>query len=115
VSKLVILKVRDGIPIDASEEVLGKLSHARRYLLMGQTQTAILAELRNVGDFVVVTKCRQNFRLRAIKTGQKTLPQSFRLSARVKNRHFGKMMTTFPERVIEHAVKGMLPKNHLNA
>jgi large subunit ribosomal protein L13 len=24
-------------------------------------------------------------------------------------------METFPERVIEHAVKGMLPKNHLNA
>jgi large subunit ribosomal protein L13 len=26
-----------------------------------------------------------------------------------------KLMATFPERVIEHAVKGMLPKNHLNA
>jgi ribosomal protein L13 len=26
-----------------------------------------------------------------------------------------KLMETFPERVIEHAVKGMLPKNHLNA
>jgi len=24
-------------------------------------------------------------------------------------------METYPERVIEHAVKGMLPKNHLNA
>jgi large subunit ribosomal protein L13 len=26
-----------------------------------------------------------------------------------------KLMETYPERVIEHAVKGMLPKNHLNA
>ena len=99
--------------IDASDEVLGKLATRAANLLMGKHKP-LFSRNADVGDFVLVTNAAK-IHVTGNKTAQKLYHSRSGYPHGLKTVTLEKLMETFPERVIEHAVKGMLPKNHLNA
>ena len=104
---------REWHTIDASDEVLGKLATRAANLLMGKHKP-LFSRNADVGDFVVVTNAAK-IRVTGDKTAQKLYHSHSGYPGGLKTISLEKLMETYPERVIEHAVKGMLPKNHLNA
>ncbi|MDD4875541.1 MAG: 50S ribosomal protein L13 [Dehalococcoidales bacterium] len=99
--------------IDASGEILGKLATRVATLLMGKHKP-IFSRNMDTGDYVVIINADK-----IVVTGNK-------MEQKLYYRHSGypggfrsisldKMMETHPTRVIEHAVKGMLPHNRLGA
>jgi large subunit ribosomal protein L13 len=104
---------REWHTIDAKDKVLGKLAADAANLLMGK-QKPLFARNADVGDFVVVTNAAK-IQVTGAKTTQKMYYSHSGYPGGLKTVSMEKLMETFPERVIEHAVKGMLPKNHLNA
>ncbi|MDD5287660.1 MAG: 50S ribosomal protein L13 [Dehalococcoidales bacterium] len=104
---------REWHTIDASDEVLGKLANRAANLLMGK-QKPLFSRNADVGDFVVVTNAAK-IQITGNKLGQKLYYSHSGYPHGLKSITLEKQMATHPERVIEHAVKGMLPKNHLAA
>ena len=104
---------REWHTIDAADEVLGKLAARAANLLMGKHKP-LFSRNADVGDFVVVTNAAK-IQVTGNKTSQKLYRSHSGYPGGLKTVSMDKLMETYPERVIEHAVKGMLPKNHLNA
>ena len=104
---------REWHTIDAADEVLGKLATRAANLLMGKHKP-LFSRNADVGDFVIVTNAAK-IQVTGNKAGQKLYHSHSGYPGGLKTVSMDKMMETYPERVIEHAVKGMLPKNHLNA
>ncbi len=97
--------------VDASGQVLGRLATRIARIIMGKHRPNYVPYL-DMGDFVVVTNA-DKVRL----TGTK-------LDAKVYRRHTGypgglrttgarDLQAKYPERLIEEAVRGMLPKSKL--
>ncbi len=99
--------------IDASDKVLGKLATQAANLLMGKHKPIFCRHL-DVGDFVVVINAEQ-VRVTGNKASQKLYYRHSGYPGGLKSVSLEKMMQTHPTRVIEHAVKGMLPQNRLRA
>ena len=99
--------------IDASNEVLGRLATRIANLLMGKHKPLFCRNL-DVGDFVVVLNA-DKIRVTGNKIKQKMYYRHSGYPGGLKSVSLEKMMQTHPTRVIENAVKGMLPRNKLNA
>jgi len=99
--------------VDASDEVLGRLSTRVAGLLMGKHKP-LFSRNMDVGDFVVVINAAK-IRVTGNKAKQKMYYRHSGYPGGLKSISLEKMMQTHPTRVIEHAVKGMLPHNKLNA
>jgi large subunit ribosomal protein L13 len=99
--------------VDASDEVLGRLATRIAGLLMGKHKPMFSRHL-DVGDFVVVINA-DKIRVTGNKAKQKMYYRHSGYPGGLKSVSLEKMMQTYPNRVIEHAVKGMLPKNKLSA
>ena len=99
--------------IDASEKVLGRLATQIASLLMGKHK-AIFSRNMDTGDFVVVINA-DKVRVTSNKAKQKVYYRHSGYPGGLKSISFEKMMQTHPTRVIEHAVKGMLPHTRLGA
>jgi large subunit ribosomal protein L13 len=99
--------------IDASGKVLGKLATEAAQLIMGKHKPTYSRHL-DVGDYVVVTNAKQIV-LTGNKAQQKVYYHHSGYPGGLKTVTFEKMMAEKPAWVIEHAVKGMLPKNRLGA
>ena len=104
---------REWHTIDAADEILGKLAARAANLLMGKHKP-LFSRNADVGDFVVVTNAAK-IQVTGSKVSQKLYHSHSGYPGGLKTVSMDKLMETYPERVIEHAVKGMLPKNHLNA
>jgi len=99
--------------IDASGRVLGKLATEAAQLIMGKHKPTYTRHL-DVGDYVVVTNA-DKIVLTGNKTQQKVYHRHTGYPGGLKTVTFEKMIAEKPTWVIEHAVKGMLPKNRLGA
>lgn len=102
---------RDWYVVDAQDQVLGRLATRVAGVLRGKHKVSFSPHL-DVGDYVVVVNAR-DVRLTGKKETQK---EYFRHSGHMGGERFvpfRKLIRTHPERVIEKAVKGMLPKNAL--
>jgi len=99
--------------IDAEDEVLGRMATRVARLLMGKHKPLFCRNL-DVGDFVVVINA-DKVRFTGNKAKQKMYHRHSGYPGGLKSISLEKMMQTHPTRVIEHAVKGMLPHNRLNA
>lgn len=97
--------------LDASGRVLGRLATEVAVLLRGKHKPVFSPHLDS-GDFVVVINAEK-----VVLTGKK-------LKAKLYHRHSGypgglktttaeRMLKTHPTRVVEYAVRGMLPKTKL--
>ena len=99
--------------IDATDKVLGRLSTQIAGLLMGKHKPIFSRHL-DTGDYVVVINA-EKVRVTGAKAKQKLYYRHSGYPGGLKAVNLEKMMADHPTRVIEHAVKGMLPSNKLGA
>ena len=99
--------------IDASGKILGKLATEVAVLLMGKHKPIFSRNL-DTGDFVVVINA-DKVRVTGNKAKQKLYYRHSGYPGGLKSISLEKMMQTNPTRVIEHAVKGMIPHTRLGA
>jgi large subunit ribosomal protein L13 len=99
--------------IDASGKVLGKLATQAAGLLMGKHKPVFSRNL-DTGDFVVIINASK-IRLTGNKAEQKLYYRHSGYPGGFKSINLEGMLEANPNRVIEHAVKGMLPHNRLGA
>ncbi len=97
--------------VDAEGQVLGRLSSEIARILRGKHKPMYTPHL-DTGDHVVVINAEKVV-LTGNKADQKTYFRHSGFMGGEKFIPFRRMMAAHPERVIELAVKGMLPKNAL--
>ncbi len=99
--------------IDASGRTLGRLATEIAVLLKGKHKPIYSPHL-DVGDHVIVVNAAR-VRVTGDKMTKKIYYRHSQYPGGLKSTSLEKMMETHPIRVIEHAVKGMLPHNRLGA
>jgi len=99
--------------IDASGKTLGRLATEVAVLLKGKHKPIYSPHL-DVGDHVIVLNAAK-VRVTGDKLNQKTYHRHSQYPGGLKSTSLKRMMETYPTRVIEYAVKGMLPHNRLGA
>ncbi len=102
---------RGWVLIDATDMVLGKLAVQAASILRGKTKPEFTPH-SDVGDFVVVINA-EKVRLTGDKVEQKTYYRHSGYMGGLKSATVKDILKKKPEKVIRHAVKGMLPKNSL--
>ena len=102
---------RDWVLVDASDMVLGRLATRVAEILKGKTKPQYTPHV-DVGDFVVVINA-EKIRLTGNKAADKSYFSHSGYPGGLKEVSFERMLEKHPERIIEKAVKGMLPKNSL--
>jgi large subunit ribosomal protein L13 len=97
--------------IDAKDEILGRLSTKIATLLTGKGK-ATFSRHMDSGDFVVVVNAEK-----VLVTGRKASKKLYRTHSGYpsgfKEKTYDMVMKAHPERIIEHAVGGMIPDNRL--
>jgi large subunit ribosomal protein L13 len=96
--------------IDASEIVLGRLASQAAILLRGKHKPQFALHV-DTGDFVVIINA-EKVAVAASKLGEFRYRHSG-YPGGLSKRTVGELLETKPERLVELAVKGMLPKNTL--
>ena len=102
---------REWVLIDAEDMVLGRVATEAARILKGQHKPQYTPHV-DTGDFVVIINA-DKIRVTGTKAGKKTYYRHSGFPGGLKSETFNEAMAKHPERVIEHAVKGMLPKNTL--
>jgi len=97
--------------IDAKDLVLGRLATRVASVIRGKHKPVFTPNM-DAGDFVIVVNA-DKVKMTGKRELQKTYFSHSGYPGGVRIRTFSEMMTKHPERVIEIAVKGMLPKNRL--
>ncbi|MEW5857171.1 MAG: 50S ribosomal protein L13 [Cyanobacteriota bacterium] len=102
---------RNWYVVDAAEQRLGRLASEIAMILRGKNKPTFTPHL-DTGDFVIVVNAEK-----VVVTGKKRTQKLYRRhSGRpggMKTETFAKLQGRIPERIIEHAVRGMLPKSSL--
>lgn len=102
---------REWVLIDAEDMVLGRVATEAARILKGKHKPQYTPHV-DTGDFVVIINA-DKIRVTGTKAAQKTYYRHSGFPGGLKSETFAEAMAKHPERVIEHAVKGMLPKNTL--
>ena len=97
--------------VDATDKVLGRLATEIAARLRGKHK-AIYTPHIDTGDFIVVTNV-EKIRVTGTKVDTKLYHRHSGYPGGITTTTFGKMQQRFPGRVLEKAVKGMLPKGPL--
>ncbi|HUL27011.1 MAG TPA: 50S ribosomal protein L13 [Streptosporangiaceae bacterium] len=97
--------------IDASDVVLGRLASHVAILLRGKHKP-IFAPHIDTGDFVVVVNA-EKVALSGSKLQDKRAYRHSGYPGGIHSVTYAELLAKHPERVVEKAVKGMLPKNSL--
>lgn len=97
--------------IDAAGQTLGRLASQIARLLMGKHKP-IYAKYLDTGDYVIVINAAK-VKVTGKKAKQKIYYRHSGYPGGLKAITFEQLLATHPTRVIEHAVKGMLPHNSL--
>lgn len=97
--------------IDASDKTLGRLATEVAGLLRGKHK-AMFAPYLDTGDYVVVVNAAK-VRVTGKKSRDKVYLRHSGYPGGLKSTSLSEMLESHPTRVIEHAVKGMLPHNRL--
>lgn len=97
--------------IDAADQRLGRLASEVARVLRGKNKPTYTPSM-DTGDFVIVVNADK-----VAVTGKKRTQKIYRRNSGrpggMKTETFAKLQSRLPERIVEHAVKGMLPKNTL--
>ncbi len=100
---------RNWYVVDAADQRLGRLASEVASVLRGKNKPNFTPSM-DVGDFVVIINAEK-----IAVTGQKRTQKLYRRhSGRpggMKEETFEKLQARIPERIVEKAIKGMLPKN----
>ena len=102
---------RDWYLVDAEGQVLGRLATEIAAILRGKNKPEFTPHM-DMGDFVVVVNADK-----IVVTGKKEQQKLYRrhtgYPGGLREVPFERMMEKHPERVLEKAIRGMLPKNTL--
>ena len=101
----------DWFVVDATDKVLGRLSVELAKRLRGKHKPEYTPHA-DTGDYIVVINA-DKIAVTGNKAKDKMYYHHTGYVGNLKSASFEKMMETNPERIIEIAVKGMLPKNPL--
>ncbi len=102
---------RDWFVVDASGKTLGRLATQLAFRLRGKHKPEYTPHV-DTGDHIIVVNA-DKIHVTGNKLEDKTYYWHTGAIGGIKSRTLDKMLVMHPERVIEMAVKGMLPKNPL--
>jgi large subunit ribosomal protein L13 len=104
--------VRRWYVIDASDQVLGRLATRVATVLRGKHRPTYTPHV-DTGDFVIVVNA-EKVRLTGRKLDQKVYFRHTGWTGHLRSTTAGKLLAgPHADRVVRHAVRGMLPKNSL--
>ncbi|MBP9729520.1 MAG: 50S ribosomal protein L13 [Gammaproteobacteria bacterium] len=101
----------DWFVVDAKDKILGRLATEIARRLRGKHKPEYTPHV-DTGDYIVVLNA-ERVRVTGDKTTDKIYYHHSSYPGGLKSESFEKLMARYPDRVIELAVKGMLPKNSL--
>ncbi|KQO03828.1 MULTISPECIES: 50S ribosomal protein L13 [Arthrobacter] len=99
--------------IDATDVVLGRLASQTAILLRGKHK-ATFAPHMDMGDFVIIINA-EKVALTGSKLEQKRAYRHSGYPGGLKSTSYVELLDKNPERAVEKAIRGMLPKNSLAA
>lgn len=102
---------RQWFVVDAAEKALGRVAVDVANVLRGKTKATYSPQV-DIGDFVVVVNA-QRVKLTGRKEEQKIYKNFSGFRGGLKQVSAAAVRERKPERLIEQAVKGMLPRNNL--
>ena len=97
--------------VDARGKILGRLASEVAKILRGKGKPAWTPHL-DVGDFVIIVNAK-DVRLTGRKLEQKELRWYTGYPGGLKGIKYADLLRKNPVKAVEHAVRGMLPKNRL--
>ena len=97
--------------IDANDKVLGRMATEIAHRLRGKHKAEYTPHV-DTGDYIVVINA-EKVRVTGKKATDKIYYRHSEYPGGIKGTSFERMIETHPTRVIELAVKGMLPRNPL--
>ena len=103
---------REWYVVDATDKTLGRLSTAIANRLRGKHKPEYTPHV-DTGDYIVVVNA-EKIRVTGNKTTDKVYHHHTGYPGGIKSITFDKLIDKAPDRVIEKAVKGMMPKNKLS-
>ena len=102
---------RDWVLFDASDKILGRFATKIADKLRGKDKPTFTPHVDG-GDFVVVINA-DKVKVTGNKAEQKKYFKHSLYPGGLKEKSYKEVLESTPERIIENAVKGMLPKNKL--
>jgi large subunit ribosomal protein L13 len=102
---------RDWYVVDASGQTLGRLASEVAQIIRGKHKPTFSPAV-DVGDYVIVVNA-EKVHVTGRKLDQKMYYRHSGYPGGLKELTLGRMLEEHPSRVIQLAVKGMLPKNKL--
>lgn len=102
---------RDWYVVDASDKTLGRLASEIAHRLRGKHKPEYTPHV-DTGDYIVVVNA-EKIRVTGNKSKDKMYHHHTGYPGGLKSMSFEKLIDKAPERVIQGAVKGMLPRNPL--
>ena len=97
--------------MDASGQTLGRLATKAASVLAGKLNPQYVPYI-DMGDFVVVINA-EKVRLTGLKSQQKLYRRYTGFPGGLREESFTRLLNRRPEKIIEEAVKGMLPKSKM--
>ena len=102
---------RDWFVVDAADKTLGRLASEIAHRLRGKHKAEYTPHV-DTGDYIVVINA-EKVRVSGAKATDKMYHRHSGYPGGLKSISFEKLIAKAPERVIQGAVKGMLPRNPL--
>ncbi len=102
---------REWFVIDATDIVLGRLASHAAQLLRGKHKPTFAPHV-DTGDFVIIINA-DKVALTGQKLEQKRVYRHSGYPGGLRSQNYAEFLEKRPDRVIEKAVRGMLPKNSL--
>jgi large subunit ribosomal protein L13 len=113
--KTIFSKAESHLPkwfvIDATNQTLGHLAVKASVLLSGK-ETSYFSPGVDQGNFVVILNA-DKIRVTGKKRNQKLYYRNSQRPGSLKVETFDQLQSRIPSRILEQAIWGMLPKNHL--
>ena len=102
---------REWCVVDATDKTLGRLATELAHRLRGKHKPEFTPNM-DTGDHMVVVNA-EKIKVTGKKLEDKMYYRHTGYIGNLKSINLGKLLDTHPERAIQNAVKGMLPKNPL--
>ncbi len=102
---------RDWFVVDAADKTLGRISTEIARRLRGKHKAEYTPHV-DTGDYIVVINA-EKVRVTGRKSTEKRYYRHTGYPGGLRSMNFEEMIDRHPERVIEHSVKGMLPRGPL--
>jgi large subunit ribosomal protein L13 len=102
---------RQWFVLDASGQTLGRLASHAASLLAGKLNPLYTPYI-DMGDHVIVINA-EKIHLTGMKAGQKLYRRYTGFPGGLREESFVKLLARRPEKILEEAIKGMLPKSKL--